>query len=524
MNITEILRRHAADVPDAVALIDMHRDRTRQTSYQQLDQSVGRTATLLRQSGLQRGAPILLFHPMSLELYVALAAILRCGMTAMFIDPSAGRRYIDRCCELLPPQALVASSKAHLLRALSGGLRRIPRKFSIGGRIPLARPLEQAAGLPYDAEIQACDLETPALFSFTSGCTGQPKGAVRTHGFLLAQHRAIEQTLALRPGSVELVTLPIFVLANLASRVTSIIADADLRRPGEINAAPVVDQLNGHSADRAVGSPAFFERIVAHCEQQNVALPRLKQVYTGGGPVPPDLLERLQRVASSADITVVYGSTEAEPISTVRLTEMRAADRAAMSNGDGLLAGRPVASLDVRIMDDRWGAPVGPLSTSEFERSCRRPHLPGEIVVSGEHVLSGYLHGRGESENKFRVEGTLWHRTGDAGYFDDLGRLWLLGRCAARVDDGRGALYPLGVEQAAQRHPCISRAAMTSHRGQRVLAVTLRDRHSQPDLASLLKTLAFAEVDAIRILQRIPVDKRHNAKIDYPALHLLLDR
>jgi olefin beta-lactone synthetase len=524
MNVTEILRRHAADVPATAALIDRRRGRTRSVSYLQLEQSVGRTAALLRRAGLQAGDPVLLLCPMCVELYVALAAVLRCGMTAMFLDPSAGRTSIDRCCELLPPQALIATSRAHLLRTLSVGLRRIPRKFSIGARIPLARRVEQAADLPYSPDVQMCDADTPALVSFTSGSTGRPKGAVRTHGFLLAQHRAVEAALALSAGQVELVTLPIFVLANLASQVTSVIGDADLRRPGAIDAGPVLDQLQRHAADRLVGSAALIERVVAHCEQNDIGLPTLKQVFTGGGPVSATLLERLQRIAPAADITAVYGSTEAEPISTVRLAQIGSAEREAMSRGEGLLAGRPVDSLSVRIMQDQWGVPVGPLTDSEFERRCRPPRHAGEIVVSGDHVLPGYLHGEGESETKFRVNGTVWHRTGDAGYFDGQGRLWLLGRCAARVEDDWGTLYPLGVEQAAQRDPRIRQAALMSHRGQRVLAVSVKDRSIPPDVPSLLQKLAFANVDEIRILKRIPVDTRHNSKVDYPALQALLDQ
>ena len=79
---------------------------------------------------------------MSQELYVALGALLRQGLVAMFVDPSAGRRYIDRCCELRRPQAMIASSRVHWLRLISPELRRIPVKFSIGSRVPGAVPLE----------------------------------------------------------------------------------------------------------------------------------------------------------------------------------------------------------------------------------------------------------------------------------------------------------------------------------------------------------------------------------------------
>ena len=128
-----------------------------------------------------------------------------------------------------------------------------------------------------------------------------------------------------------------------------------------------------------------------------------------------------------AEITVVYGATEVEPISTVTTREMDLEDNAAMHSGRGLLVGRPVESLEVRIMDDCWGRAIGPLSENEFDDLCRPSGEPGEIVVSGEHVLADYLSGNATAENKFRVDQTTWHRTGDAGYFDHRGRLWLLG-------------------------------------------------------------------------------------------------
>jgi len=166
---------------------------------------------------------------------------------------------------------------------------------------------------------------------------------------------------------------------------------------------------------------------------------------------------------------------------------------------------------------------MGTLDRERFESLCCPAGLAGEIVVSGKHVLGGYADQTGDSENKFWVDGALWHRTGDAGFFDEAGRLWLLGRCAARVEDERGALYPLGVEQAAMRHAAIGHAAMVAHRGQRVLAVTLREPSSQPDLATLLKSLSFANVDSIRILKKLPVDPRHNSKVDYRALQKCLE-
>ena len=174
----------------------------------------------------------------------------------------------------------------------------------------------------------------------------------------------------------------------------------------------------------------------------------------------------------------------------------------------------------MRFLRDRGGRAVGPFTASEFAAACLGPGGPGERVVSGEHVLPTSLHGRGDEETKFAVEDRRWHRTGDAGYLDAHGRLWLLGRCGARIQDAGGTLYPFKVECAAHHHPGVRRAAVVALGGRRVLAI---EREPGADCSGLESALAWAHIDAIQFLKKIPVDKRHNAKVDYPALRKLLD-
>ncbi|MFN0198561.1 MAG: AMP-dependent synthetase, partial [Planctomycetaceae bacterium] len=186
--------------------------------------------------------------------------------------------------------------------------------------------------------------------------------------------------------------------------------------------------------------------------------------------------------------------------------------------------GKPVPSLQVRILENRWGSPLGPLTEAEHERRSLSCEQIGEIVVSGEHVLAGYLHGEGHDIHKYLVGETHWHRTGDAGYFDRHGRLWLMGRCTACIADDRGSLYPFAVEYAAMEQPSVARAALVPHRGQRVLAVQLKGPRSKSETQDLLRMLSFADLDAIRIVDELPVDRRHNSKIDYARLASLLER
>jgi acyl-CoA synthetase (AMP-forming)/AMP-acid ligase II len=530
-NLADILREQARLRPEQPAIIDTHRGQTRVTTFAALERRVGQAAALLWQSGLRPGDTVLALQPMSLELYVALIAIFRSGLTAMFVDPSVGMAQVERCCALAQPQAFIGSVRAHVLRLLAPSVGHIPRKFVIGARfMPGAIPWSRADQLAPCEEIVACAPDAPALLTFTSGSTGQPKAMLRTHRFLLAQHDVLQRNFAADTvsdagGDVSMTALPVFVLADLASGTTSLIPPGNLRKPGAtIGPAPVVANVLRYRPRRTGASPAFWERIAAYCQQQHITLPSLESIYTGGAPVFPRLLDALRACAPQARIVAIYGSTEAEPIAHIARDDILPSDSAAMQSGAGLLAGMPVPEIALRILPDRWGTPLGPYTPDEFERASLPVGQPGEIVVSGAHIGAGYVGGIGDAETKIRVGETIWHRTGDAGYLDAHGRLWLLGRCFARIEDARGMVYPFAVEAAVSAQPAVRRSAMVAWRGQRLLLIEPAYPLYDGELDTLRQSLAWAHLDAVRVVPRIPVDRRHNAKVDYPALKKLLER
>lgn len=520
INIATILQTQAEVRPGAIAIHDPRFGQS--LSFAALEETSGRAAALLRQSGLQAGDAVLIFVPMSAQLYVALMAVFRLGMVAMFVDPSAGRDHLDRCCVLYPPKALIATDKAHLLRIQSSALRQIPVKFAVGLPIPGAIAWSRLKQSPLFKEIAPCEADTPALVTFTSGSTGQPKAALRSHGFLLAQHTALAHSLNLTADTVDLATLPIFVLANLASGVTSLIPGVDLRFPGRVNPARLVAEIQHYQPVSIAASPALLGRLAEHCQQQHLPLPSFQQIFSGGAPVFPRLLEQLQSVAPQAQVSAVYGSTEAEPIAHIAYNEIQPDDFQTMQTGGGLLTGLPVPEIQLRILPNQWGTPLKSYHRAEFEALCLPKGTIGEIVVSGDHVLASYLHGRGNEETKFQLEGQPWHRTGDTGYVDERDRLWLMGRCSARIQDDLGELYPFAVETAASYIAGVQRTAMVAFQGRRVLAIALTPDAPKTTLEELKTTLNWAKIHEFKVYSTLPVDKRHNAKIDYPSLHRLL--
>jgi len=500
MTIPEIFEKNAAQWPRREALIATQRGQDVTVTFSELKAASDHFAARLAAHQIRRESPVLVFVPMSIELYIALLGLFRVGATAVFLDPSSGIRHIDACCKKLPPAALVSVLALRCLRPFVSGLRKIPLVFS-----PPGVSCNDGATVPLESPAP----DDPALITFTSGSTGEPKAAVRSHRFLIAQHVALKTSIALEPGERDLTTLPVFVLANLASGVTSILPDAKISRPGSVNASRLGRQTRRLLPTRSGGSPAFYQQLL----EEPSSLNGLKKLYTGGAPVFPSLLRNLQRALPHAKIIAVYGSTEAEPIAHIGCDEISDEDWKAMREGRGLLAGPPIPEIRLRILPDQWGTPI-----SRFEPLAEGKI--GEILVAGDHVLKGYLHGQGNEETKVWMDDEIWHRTGDAGYRDDAGRLWLLGRCSARVDDPRGTLYPFAVECVAMSFPFVRRAAFVLLETKRILVI--ESNGSKQDHSELFDAVTWAGVEEIRKLKSLPVDARHNAKINYPRLMQLL--
>jgi olefin beta-lactone synthetase len=524
MNVADELLKVADQQGDRCAIVQPARslwpgvpvsDRVMIT-FGELERESARLVRLLRDVGVGGGDHVLVLVGMSIQLYIVLIACFRIGAVATFPDAWGGLETIARCCQLAQPRAMVGAGGAHLLRLVVNGLRKIPRKIVFGLSVPGAcrwrpdmrpcRGIGLAGGVRgtmsqsppggnassrfFPEHPTACEDQAPALLTFTSGSTGVPKPIIRSHALLLAQHRALVPALGLQPGQVDLTAMPMFVLANLASGVTSVIPDADLRLPESVRPAPLLRQIEQERISRCIASPALLDRLLGTFNGSPAPGPltTLQHIHTGGGPVFPGLLEHLHRLCSDR-ATAIYGSTEAEPIAHLSWDEVSKDDRQRMASGAGILAGRPVPEISIRIVED-------------------------EILVSGNHVVSHCVAGSGAEAAKVRMDGRIWHRTGDSGYMDGSGRLWLLGRLEGRVEDDGGVIYPFAAEAAASLVSGVRRSALIPLRGQRALVVEAPNACK----AALQRAVEPLGIRLIVKIRRIPVDRRHNAKIDYRAL------
>lgn len=480
MNVARHLVRASAEHPDKAALVEPS---GRTISFRELDQRTGEVAAALR-NALPQAARVLFLVPISIELYIGLIALFRAGMTAVLVDPSAPRDKLAATFSRLDLKALVGSPKAHLLRVLMPELRGLDLYVSTGFTPLPHRRLRRLKAAP----VPDVDPTAPALLTFTSGTTGRPRAIARSHAFLQEQHRVLVEHMGIGPTDVDLPTLPVFLLNSLAGGATAVLPDADLRNVGSVDPVRIVDQIRRHGVTCSTGSPAFYARISDYLVNSNQSLPGLKKLFIGGGRVPSSLLVSLTEHLPNAHIEVVYGSTEAEPIATIEASEVLAlgGDDA----GKGSCVGRIVDGLHLRLL--------GPGTLTAVEAG-----QVGEVVVAGDHVNPSYFEDPDSDALYKVVDGALtWHRTGDMARLDDHGRLWLVGR---EGDDVKG-LWPLVVEGIADGFTGVQRSGLVEKDGLAVLAV-----QGTPDEDALKR---LTGVDVVRVVDAIPVDPRHNAKVD----------
>lgn len=499
-NIAQTFIRNAELHPARTAIIH----RGRRVSYATLLGAARYWAGVLGRRGIGAGDRVMVFVAMGPQLYALLLGIWQRGATAVFVDAWADKRRLAQAAELAECSAFAGIPRAHLLRLRADAVRRIPVSVLVGRRLRTAAP--QAASPPSTGET--------ALITFTTGSTGVPKAAQRTHAFLLAQHRVLNDHLGIDAEDVDMATLPIFVLNNLAVGATTLIPSINPAKPHEANPRKVVEEMVTRGVTTSAGSPALYERLAAFCIARNRSIPSLRKLFVGGAPVFPQGAANLVRAFPDTAVEVVYGSTEAEPISAID-----AGVTAEATGENGLPVGKPIEQVAVRIVPAA-DHPLGPYTHTDFDTLCQKPGMAGEICVTGEHVLKEYFRSEeAQQRNKVMVDGTVWHRTGDAGYLDDQGHLFLLGRLGNRFAHQGVEYFPFPLEHRLARIPGASAGTYVKVGATVIAAVECtRSATAARDIEHRIRADTQLPAPDRVVVTTIPRDPRHHAKIDYGLL------
>lgn len=490
-NIVEILFKNAQKFPNKLAIIH----KKEKITYEKLAQDVKDYAQYFLSKGIKKGDNVLIFTPMSIELYKILSAIFYLGATAVFVDAWADKNRLNQALSIVPCKAFIGCPKAFILKLLSKEVRKIKINI-IPTQIKKPKTLE---------EIEPATPDTTALITFTTGSVGIPKAAKRTHEFLLEQHYVLKKHLKPNENDIDLVSLPIFVLHNLACATTSVIPDFNPQKPSEINPKKILNDIKQNKITTSVGSPRFYEKLAEYGEIKG-----LERIFTGGAPVFKKSAKFLEEKFINTNIEIVYGSTEAEPIASISTKELIDFQK---DTKEGLLVGKPIDEINIKIIKPT-DAPI-----EDFQSVWLNNNEVGEICVEGKHVLKEYFNSdEAQKFAKIKYNNQIWHRTQDAGYIDNNGNLFLMGRVKNRFNYNNKEVYVFPLEQALLEIKGVKIGTIMKIKDE--IIIIIETKLPYKNLKEELKKRGF-EFDKL-VITKIPRDPRHNSKIDYDKLRNLI--
>jgi acyl-CoA synthetase (AMP-forming)/AMP-acid ligase II len=512
-NITDLFFAAAEKHPDNIAIIY----KKGQLTYKELAQQVKAAAGHFRSKGISAGDRVLIFVPMSIELYKTVLALLYMGATAVFLDEWVSIKRMEACCRIADCKAFIGDWKIRVLgNLLSKEIRNIPVKLSAAMDLsPCPSPWERGIfSCEEGLECASNDIHSTALITFTTGSTGTPKAAKRTHHFLFEQFKALIEKIDPQPGDVDMPVLPIVLLLNLGTGATSVIADHKASKPHTLQPAKIIAQVKKHKVNRLTSSPFFIKEVSKYIIQNNIDTSNFTKLFTGGAPVFPNEAELYAKAFPDAKFEVVYGSTEAEPISGIDVKELVKEKENVLSKG--LKVGNIYHRAEVRIIPISDAALT--YSEDELHNVSLAAYQPGEIIVSGHHVLREYFNNEDAlKRNKIFAGDKVWHRTGDAGYLDENGVLYLTGRCNMMIAAESGYLSPFLFENFFQTIEGVSMGTIMKVKNKLRAVIELEDKSSKAFVKNKISKSAV-NFDEIIFIKKMPRDPRHNSKIDYAKL------
>lgn len=328
---------------------------------------------------------------------------------------------------------------------------------------------------------QKVSLDQVALISFSSGSTGKPKAVLRTHKILKAQHLALKKSFPPVPDQQDSPLFPNILLHNLSLGITTVIPDISTFDVRQMDPKKVLEQMENEKVDSLTGNVFYFKMLLGHLQQNSRLFPDKINIGIGGSPVPEYFPHLLKQYFVNANVFIIYGSTQAEPISIRMVKDQKDPAR-------GYFVGAIHPDIKIRI------APL------EKVKAGGNFYSAGEIEVQGKHVVL--------------PKDQEWLKTGDFGYLDENGELYLTAR------EGNNVLIQ------GYSHYQIENHLITLTNVKQAAAIANKDTfdiffEGEEDLAKIKKVLEVfpsSIFNKIEHIQNIPVDSRHHSKIIYQKL------
>ncbi|MEV0810045.1 long-chain fatty acid--CoA ligase [Micromonospora sp. NPDC050200] len=437
-NLASMLVAAAARAPERPAL----RLGGRVVSYAELDDASARCAGYLRAHGVRPGDRVALMLPNVPEFAIGYYGILRAGGVVVPMNPLLKPREVG--------YHLDDSGAKGILAWHAGERADIDRADGVSLVVEPGRFAETLAAYEPVTEVAERDALDTAVILYTSGTTGQPKGAELTHDNL-RRNVEVSRTTLLRLGPDDVVfgALPLFhSFGQTIALNCAVAAGACLTLLPRFDAAEALAILVRDRATMFAGVPTMYAALLQAAGSGEPDLSALRTCVSGGAALPVELLRRFEEKFGCV-ILEGYGLSETSPVASFNHPDR--------PRKPGTI-GTPIegVEMDVRTADGA-AAPIGEV---------------GEIVIRGHNVMKGYWR-RPEATAEAIVDG--WFRTGDLGARDEDGYYRIVDRTKDLVIRGGFNVYPREVEEVLYEHPAVAEAAVlgTPHPtlGEEVVAV-----------------------------------------------------
>ena len=450
--VEDAAHRHGA----AEALVGVGSERDRRLTYAQLAAEVDRYARSFVAAGVGAGERVALWAPNCPEWMLAALGALRAGAVlvplntrfkggeAAYILRTSGASLLVTVRGFLGvdyPALLEGEDVGDLRAVVSVRDERGPddaggplplltlREFLAGGDgVDAAATVGRAAGVSPD---DVSDL------IFTSGTTGRPKGAATTHAQSLRTFGTWSSIVGLRAGDRYLVVNPFFhTFGYKAGILACLMAGATVVPEPVFDASNVMTRIQEERISVLPGPPTLYQTLLAHPERGAHDLSSLRLGVTGAAVVPVELVEAMGRELGFTTVLTAYGLTE----SCGTVTMCRRSDPPDVV---AATSGRAIPGLEVRAVVDGKEVPPGE---------------PGEIVVRGYTVMSGYWHDEEATAEAIDDEG--WLHTGDIGVMDEAGNVTITDRLKDMFVVGGFNAYPAEIEATLRGHEAVGQVAV----------------------------------------------------------------
>jgi len=281
------------------------------------------------------------------------------------------------------------------------------------------------------------DENDAAILMYTGGTTGLPKGVLLDQRATMLTLYHIRMTVGIEPDDVYLAQVPMFHAASMGSILGTPITGGRLVTVPFFEPGAVLTAMEEHAATNTIMVPTMIAMAFAHPDYAPDRMSSLQRLTYGASPMPRPVLDRLRKEQPQLQLYQGYGMTESAALVSVLLPEDHLREDKLAS------AGRPVQGTVVSIQDALGNElPVGEV---------------GEVCVRGGQFMSEYWRRPDETAAAFR-DG--WYHSGDAGYVDREGFLFLVDRTKDMIVTGGENVYSTEVEQALASHPAVAQSAV----------------------------------------------------------------